>query len=260
MYNQTTKTKYLIQSAVIAVVFMFFSSMAQASEITPDNIIKYVNLARASQGVDSLIINDKLMKVAQDKLNDMLNNKYFAHTSPTGVNPWYWFQHENYDYHFAGENLAINFVSAEGEQAAWMASPMHKKNILDSNFQEIGVAVGKQEVDGQTSIIAVQEFGTTFAGARTGDRNFSPLGKKQIIEENNQLVPQVLSVKNVAEPKTGLAEWFGNNKIEIMDMSVMIVAMLFILSTAIMAGAFLSVALDNLVAILETKKQKVGIV
>ena len=260
MRKQTLKTKYTIQIAFMAMVFVFSSSMARASEITPDNIIKYVNLAREAQGADILSVNDKLMKVAQDKLNDMLANKYFAHTSPTGVNPWYWFQHENYDYHFAGENLAINFVSAEGQQAAWMASPMHKKNILDSNFQEIGVAVGKQEVDGQTSIVAVQEFGTTFAGARTGDKNFSPLDKKQIIEEDNQLVPQVLSVKNVAEPKAGLSEWFGNNKIEIMDVSVMAVVMLFMLSTTIMAGAFLLVALDKLVAIFETKKQKIGIV
>ena len=45
-----------------------------------------------------------------------------------------------------------------------------------------------------------------------------------------------------------------------MDVSVMAVVMLFMLSTTIMAGAFLLVALDKLVAIFETKKQKIGIV
>lgn len=254
--NNKNKTKYALQTAFIAVIFILFSSSAQASEITPENVINYVNLAREAQGADKLIVNDKLTRVAQDKLNDMIANKYFAHTSPTGVNPWYWFQREGYDYHFAGENLAINFVSAESEQAAWMASPMHKKNILDSNFQEIGVAVGQQKVDGQTSIIAVQEFGTTFAGLETGKQNFSPLGKKQTADEDSQLVPQVLSVKNVAAPRTGLAEWFGNNKIEIIDMSFLVAMTLVLFSIALMAGAFLAVALDRLVVIFETKKHK----
>ena len=200
MSKQALKTKYIVHPIAVAVVFVFLTTQVQASEITSDNIIKYVNMARSAQGTNELVVNDKLNQVAQDKLNDMIANKYFAHTSPAGINPWYWFQKEDYNYHYAGENLAINFKTAEGEQAAWMASPTHRKNILEPNYQEIGVAVGTAETDGQLSIVAVQEFGTTFAGVPADGKKFAPLPNPELIKDAGKTVPQVLSAKSV-EPE-----------------------------------------------------------
>lgn len=262
--NNNNKTKYTVQAAMVALIFVFVASAAQASEITPSNIIKYVNMARASQGIPEVVINEKLTKVAQDKLNDMIVNKYFAHTSPTGVNPWFWYQRENYDYHFAGENLAINFISAESEQEAWMASPTHRKNILDANYQEIGVAVGKQELDGQISLVAVQEFGTTFAGIGDSKKNFSPLKDSNVMKNNNEIIPQVLSVKVTAPNQLGMKgmgyqrfmDWFAKNKLEIINQSLLVAMLLVLLSIALMATAFLALALDKMWAILENGKAK----
>jgi uncharacterized protein YkwD len=267
MKNTTQKTKYTIQTAIISLIFVFLTSVAQASEITPSNIIKYVNIARASQGIPEVVVNEKLMKVAQDKLNDMIANKYFAHTSPTGVNPWFWYQRENYDYHFAGENLAINFTSVESEQEAWMASPTHRKNILDSNYQEIGVAVGKQESDGQVSLVAVQEFGTTFAGIGEGKKNFSPLKNSDVIKKGNEIIPQVLSVKVTAPDQSNplrmkgmgyqrLLDWFSKNELEIINQSCLMAMLVILFSIALMATAFLALALDKMWAISEKEKAK----
>jgi len=40
-----------------------------------------------------------------------------------------------------------------------MASPGHRKNILNDKYREIGIAVGKGSFDGRSTWIAVQSFG-----------------------------------------------------------------------------------------------------
>ncbi|MFA7319644.1 MAG: CAP domain-containing protein [Parcubacteria group bacterium] len=267
MRKQTLKTKYSVQTVFLTFVFTVLAVPVSASEITPDNVIRYVNMARESQGINSLAVSAKLTKIAQDKLADMVANKYFAHTSPAGVNPWYWFQKEGYDYHFAGENLAINFKTAEDEQMAWMASPTHRKNILEDRFQEIGVAVGTQELDGQTSIIAVQEFGATFAGTADEGKNFSPLQHSDMMRKDGEIVPQVLSAKSTTPEQTvatrgqdggqyGILNRFSKNKAEIMEQAFWAVMFFLIFSIVLTSTAFLALAMDKMWAILELEKTK----
>jgi hypothetical protein len=143
--------------------------------------------------LEDLNVNEKLTEVATAKVNDMVAHHYFAHTSPAGLNPWHWFEQVGYDYKYAGENLAINFTTAEAEQAAWMNSPTHKKNILNVNYAEIGVAVAAGEVNGTMGIIAVQEFGTlAHSGAGSDKKNFAP-AKDKALPDTTKFVPTVLS-------------------------------------------------------------------
>ena len=110
----------------------------------------------------------------------MIKNDYFAHTSPQGISPWYWYDKDNYDYKYAGENLAINFLKAEDQQKAWMDSPTHRKNIFNPNYQEIGVAVAAGEINNQTAIITVQEFGTLSGAGNAGEKQkFCRTGKRK---------------------------------------------------------------------------------
>lgn len=138
---------------------VFSTSFAQASEITADMVIKLTNKAREKAGVAVLVKNELLEEAAERKARDMVENDYFAHVSPAGKSPWNWIQDAGYDYRFAGENLAINFTDAEKEQEAWMDSPSHRKNILNPDYKEIGVAVRRGVIDGQETIVTVQEFG-----------------------------------------------------------------------------------------------------
>ena len=52
--------------------------------------------------------SDMLQEAAEKKAQDMIENNYFAHTSPQGKTPWHWVEESGYDYRYAGENLAIN--------------------------------------------------------------------------------------------------------------------------------------------------------
>ena len=143
----------------LTMLAVFFIPIVKASDITVDIIIKLVNDARKSAHVAILKKNDLLQKAAEEKAQDMIDNNYFAHISPQGKSPWDWINKNDYDYRYAGENLAINFTNAEDEQQAWMDSPTHKKNILNANYDETGVAVKYGLVDGHKTIVVVQMFG-----------------------------------------------------------------------------------------------------
>jgi hypothetical protein len=90
---------------------------------------------------------------------DMLNENYFAHTSPDGITPWYWISKAGYKYVAAGENLAKGFTESEYVHEAWMSSPSHKANILNSTYQDVGIAVVEGTINGEKTTIAVQFFG-----------------------------------------------------------------------------------------------------
>ena len=181
----------IVISLTLALVLV---SPVLASEINAENVIKYVNEARNKEGLPELTVNEKLTEAAEAKANDMVVHSYFAHTSPAGLTPWHWFELKGYDYKYAGENLAINFTTAEAQQSAWMKSPTHRKNILNENYKEIGVAVAAGEVNGTMGIIAVQEFGSlAHPGAGSDEKNFAP-AKDKALPDNTEFVPMVLSV------------------------------------------------------------------
>lgn len=142
-----------------------FVSTALASGIAPTDVIALANNSRAKEGLSPLSENPKLSTAAKHKAEDMLKNDYFAHTSPAGVTPWFWVQQVGYQYKAAGENLAINFTSALEQHSAWMKSTTHRANILNAQYQEIGVAVVKGKIDGKESVVTVEMFGTPLYGA-----------------------------------------------------------------------------------------------
>lgn len=123
-------------------------------------IINTTNETRIANQLPTLKPNSKLDLAASDKLNDMAVKEYFAHISPSGINPWYWIKNTQYQYSVAGENLAIGFFTAKDTVRAWLNSPSHKANILNSQYQDIGVAVKGVEINGREGILVVQMFGS----------------------------------------------------------------------------------------------------
>jgi len=118
------------------------------------------NSQRAADNLSKLHMNPLLQAAAQEKANDMAANNYFAHTSPAGKTPWYWFASVGYNFIYAGENLAVNFSDSEDVTNAWMNSPEHRANILNANFTEIGMATAQGEFNGSPAIYVVELFGT----------------------------------------------------------------------------------------------------
>ncbi len=131
------------------------------SNLTSEGIITWTNNQRSEQGHVPLHNNLALQKAAQAKLDDMFEQQYFEHESPDGKMPSDVIKSAGYAYLIVGENLALgNFQNDEILVQAWMDSPGHRANILNSKFQEIGVATRKGTFEGKEVWLAVQEFGS----------------------------------------------------------------------------------------------------
>ena len=138
--------------------FIYFPKSVFFADITKSILINLTNKNRELVGIQSLKENQKLNEIAYLKAKDMIEKDYFSHSSPQGNSPWYWFKEGGYDYQVAGENLAIGFLDSEEVVSAWLNSPSHKKNLLNSNYQETGIAVLKGNFQGKETTLIVQFF------------------------------------------------------------------------------------------------------
>lgn len=136
------------------------TSVEFTAAVVPAVLVDLANEDREEEGLSDLIVNPVLEEAARMKAEHMAANEYFAHTSPDGVNPWYWFYRAGYNFINAGENLAVNFVDSDDVEQAWMDSPGHRENIMNGSFTEIGIAAVPGEYKGRKTIFVVQLFGT----------------------------------------------------------------------------------------------------
>ncbi len=128
--------------------------------IVTNALVDETNQARTAGNVAPLHESALLDAAAKAKANDMAVNGYFAHTSPAGLTPWYWFEKVGYNFTSAGENLAVDFSDSQDVTNAWMNSPDHRANILNAGFTEIGMATARGTFEGHTSVFVVELFGT----------------------------------------------------------------------------------------------------
>lgn len=136
-----------------------------ASSITAEDLIDLTNQKRQDNGLAQLEINPNLTSAAMQKAADMINKDYWAHTSPEGRTPWTFFKEVDYQYLYAGENLARDFLDPQSVINAWMKSPTHRDNILSRRYQDVGIVVVHDTFQGQPTTLVVQLFGTQVGSA-----------------------------------------------------------------------------------------------
>lgn len=137
------------------------SSASARTTLTKVGIIALTNNERTKAGGEILTENSKLDSAALAKANDIFAKQYFEHVSPSGVGPGDLATAAGYAYIIEGENLALgDFATDQEIVAAWMASPGHRENILNTHYREIGVAVKQGMYEGRMVWVGVQEFGT----------------------------------------------------------------------------------------------------
>lgn len=113
-----------------------------ANGLTADEqeVFDLINSQRTAAGLSALQINEEVQNVARIKAQDMVNNNYFSHTSPTYGSPFDMLKSYGISYKAAGENIAGN-SSNSGAVTAWMNSEGHKANILSNNYNYTGIGV-----------------------------------------------------------------------------------------------------------------------
>lgn len=150
----------VLELAFLVQVFVVFDKTKFLAAVLPGVLTSITNEQRSQNNLPTLTLNSTLTKAANLKAQDMANKGYFAHTSPEGRTPWYWFDQVDYQYAYAGENLAVNFFESADVAEAWMNSPTHRDNIVKANYTEIGIGVAKGIYQGKETVFVAQLFGT----------------------------------------------------------------------------------------------------
>ncbi|WP_345242769.1 CAP domain-containing protein [Pontibacillus salipaludis] len=102
-------------------------------------VVELTNEERAAQGLEPLKIDKELSNVAEKKSQDMAQNGYFSHDSPTYGSPFDMMKQFGIEYRTAGENIAKGQQTPQEVVDGWMNSEGHRANILNENFTHIGV-------------------------------------------------------------------------------------------------------------------------
>lgn len=188
--------------------------LGYSSEITVQKVIDQTNQKRQEIGLNPLKYNSVLSESASKKAQDMFTNNYWAHTSPTGTTPWDFIKSVGYKYSVAGENLARDFYDTDSLMKAWMNSPTHRDNIVNSKYQEIGIGVVNGVLGGIKTTLVVQHFGTPIVAVALETKNINDNNKntevtlpndyeieETILEDDQESIslpqtPQVLSEGN----------------------------------------------------------------
>lgn len=160
--------EHVVLSILIGVILLLLISFttsiiirttAVGSSVVSSVLIDLTNQNRKTYGLSPLVYNQQLANAAKMKGEDMVEKNYFSHFAPDGTSPWHWFNKAGYKFLFAGENLAINFRSSKEVERAWMNSPKHRENILDSRYEDIGIATTPGVINSKKVLFVVQLFG-----------------------------------------------------------------------------------------------------
>ena len=102
-------------------------------------VIRLVNEQRVQNGLKPLTANWELSRVARYKSQDMVDNRYFSHTSPTYATPFQMMRSFGLNFRTAGENIAYGQRTPQAVVNGWMNSSGHRANILNASYTQIGV-------------------------------------------------------------------------------------------------------------------------
>ena len=113
-----------------------------------------LNAARKAEVLEPLKVNLLLSRLAADYALDMNRRNFFAHFDPDGKDPFDRMAAIGIDYPNAGENIALS-PDVETAHKMLMDSPLHRENIMQPKYTEIGIGV---RPDSRGGVYLVQEF------------------------------------------------------------------------------------------------------
>lgn len=102
-----------------------------------------VNEQRMKNGLSPLSAYAKLQNPARLRAKELI--KVFSHTRPDGSTCFTALDKAGITYFTAGENIAYGFPAAADVMDAWMNSTGHRRNILDSQYDHVGIGYYKSK-------------------------------------------------------------------------------------------------------------------
>lgn len=107
-------------------------------------VVRLVNIERVKAGLNPLKVDTHVQAVAQLRAKEI--KQAFSHTRPNGTACFTALDELDVSYVTAGENIAAGHPTPADVMEGWMNSKDHRANILDGDFEKIGV--GYVVIDG----------------------------------------------------------------------------------------------------------------
>jgi uncharacterized protein YkwD len=109
-------------------------------------VLDLTNAARRQSGCGPLSLADSLVEAAGRHASDMVRRHYMDHTDPDGKSAFDRMEASGFHGSAMGENIAAGYDTAQRVFAAWMRSDGHRKNILNCNYNKIGIGYDPGQV------------------------------------------------------------------------------------------------------------------
>ena len=147
-----TRRRIALGVAAIAVMAAVPTSGALASPRVPaatlsqleSSVLADINAFRGQHGLAKLRLSGQLTAAARAHSQQMAQKGYFAHESADGSVFWKRLQRFYPASHYwsVGENLLWSSPDIDGQGALklWLASPEHRRNLMNPLWREIGVS------------------------------------------------------------------------------------------------------------------------
>ncbi len=104
------------------------------------DVATLINKYRIRNGLEPLIWDQNLYRIALQHSEDMRDRSFFSHVNPDNETPFDRLNRCGVFYYRAAENLALGQDSPELVFSLWLRSPAHKRNILSSLYEYHAVA------------------------------------------------------------------------------------------------------------------------
>jgi uncharacterized protein YkwD len=149
----------------------------QISQSSLESLIhEQINEVRTSRGLNELDFDAELNEIARYHSEDMAENEYFSHQSPSGEEMEDRYSKFGYDcrvevssnsYLTGGENIHkqsySGFTPSERELAEtvvedWMDSPGHRENIVKPEWENEAIGVAIVRSGSETTVYVTQNF------------------------------------------------------------------------------------------------------
>ncbi|WP_440899341.1 CAP domain-containing protein [Actinosynnema sp.] len=151
----------LAAGAAIAALFAAAGFAVAAPATTApsyeEQVRQLTNQERVAGGCPALAWNDKLAAAAKGHNDEMAKTDTLSHTGKDGSNPSQRIDRAGYDWQTIGENVAFGQKTPAEVVKAWMNSPVHKANIMNCAYLDLGVAYAP---DKKNRLYWTQNFGT----------------------------------------------------------------------------------------------------
>ncbi len=102
-------------------------------------LLREVNIQRKHNGKQPLRLNSRLTAAAQKHAKNMSENNFFGHLSPDGYGVMERVTKEGYLWRAIAENIGAGLSSPKFTVTAWMNSRDHRANLLNGEFNEVGI-------------------------------------------------------------------------------------------------------------------------